>query len=208
MSEPIGQSSQPEAERKAPTPSQDTHAVAHESPGVGLESTPTAQRSPGAGAARSSATPTAFEQSTESEPSGTSQFFSGAWTAGFSPAEGYEAALDALLSLGADKGGPPAEPGREPGGGASPDVRRVPQIEGLDISSPGNHTHTVPGAHSQTSAAHGLGLSESRILGLLRYYRYEVAPWVRPLIPTRWHCRGSNASESLIYAILDKRLAT
>ena len=96
------------------------------------------------------------------------------WTDEFSPAGGYEIALDALLSLGEKKsetstarGPTPATPRSAGGPPVDPEVTRG---------------HTGSDTREISSVSGGLathGLSESRILGLLRYYRYEVAPWVR-----------------------------
>lgn len=99
-----------------------------------------------------------------------------------SPAGGYEAALDALLSLGGDKSGTPAEGRRTPRARETLDGHSLPRVAGFDFhADPGDHGYRIPdtpGTSSLQLVTDELGLSESQVLGLLRYYRYEVAPWV------------------------------
>ena len=96
------------------------------------------------------------------------------WTDDFSPAGGYEIALDALLSLGENKSETSTARGPTP---ATPH-----SVEGPPVDPEVTRGHAGGNTRENSSVSGGLathGLSESRILGLLRYYRYEVAPWVR-----------------------------
>ena len=95
------------------------------------------------------------------------------------PNDGYEMALDALLSLGGDKGAIDPE---EPHDGSMPlgEARTRDPITGITRVITAMHApetvHTFQGP-DETIGSHP-GVSENRVLELLRYYRYEVAPWV------------------------------
>lgn len=96
------------------------------------------------------------------------------WSEGFAPVEGYEIALDALLSLGGDKSGTPTDRGHTPGyapnsGGG---------VTNIDPAVAEDYVRSRDGDTQVLEDQRPLGFSESKILHLLRYYRYETAPWV------------------------------
>lgn len=95
------------------------------------------------------------------------------WSEDFAPVEGYEIALDALLSLGGDKSGTPTDPGHTPGCGPNP--RGLPNI---DPALTEDYVRSHEGNAQVLEDQRPLRFSESKTLSLLRYYRYEVAPWV------------------------------
>ncbi|KAH8899976.1 hypothetical protein GQ53DRAFT_758106 [Thozetella sp. PMI_491] len=96
-----------------------------------------------------------------------------------SPTEDYEIALDVLLSLGnnallnegGNEGGHelPETPASE---AAPPRAKARVEAEAGSIAEGG-----LPG----TEPAKPYELSDERVIRLLRYYRYEIAPWVSPV---------------------------
>lgn len=153
--------------------------VTRESPGIGLASVSTTQEPANTDPARCAITPPAFEQPIQAVPPSTSSQHDDSWPTGLSPEGGYETALHALLSLGGDKNGTPTEERRTP---RAPATLGGPRVAGINThTAPGNHGYSIPeiaGTNSLQLVTDDLGLSESQVLGLLRYYRYEVAPWV------------------------------
>ena len=125
------------------------------------------------------ASPSRPDRPTPAEPSITSPQSNNSWPESLAPPEGYEIALDALLSLGGDKSGTPTERGLTPGRQPSPGVLLHRAVS----TAPGEVHEDYLGGGSRGDALilddqSPLGFSESTILGLLRYYRYEIAPWV------------------------------
>lgn len=99
---------------------------------------------------------------------------------------GYEIALDALLSLGEDKTGSPAGQGHTPG--LHP---RAPPSN-IDPAVTEDYLRNGDGYAQVLDDQRPLGFSESKILDLLRYYRYEIAPWVCSICtPFDWRLRDS-----------------
>jgi hypothetical protein len=82
--------------------------------------------------------------------------------------DGYEIALDALMSLGSSEN---ASPGNKY-------VFSPPNLGSvLDLTNPNQPPGVI---HVSSERAKGACLlSEERTLQLMKYYRYEVAPWVR-----------------------------
>ncbi|SPO06980.1 uncharacterized protein DNG_09674 [Cephalotrichum gorgonifer] len=99
---------------------------------------------------------------------------------GFTPTVGYEIALDALLSLGADKSGPAITQTYAPQPPFSPPERSLPSVDHVGANGISNshvNRSTEPTTES-LEISNAPGFSDHQILGLLRYYRYEVAPWL------------------------------
>ena len=147
--------------------------IVHESPYTGPSSTPTTRTESGTSAA-------ALGRPGPAESPVGSQQSSCLWPEEFRPAGGYEIALDALLSLGEDKTGTSTDRRHTPVSPLSPGIHlpsASPAVSGDYVASgPDGGIRNLAGAGARR-------LSDSRILELLRYYRYEVAPWVCPLFP-------------------------
>ncbi len=81
----------------------------------------------------------------------------------------YEIALDVLLSLGSSAPGNAARIDDNAGHGGLPN-----EVATDPLLLRGDSTANSLGALNNT-------ITEEREVQLLRYYRYEIAPWVRPL---------------------------